>query len=449
LHGLYGLQVRIPARIADAWTQDCTRRRPAQTAACQPRLAATNATVRIPTTAAGYPRPYYLVTGWPTLFGFSPAIWYVMRLCSVALCVGLVGLGLWSLNQLDVRFAAVGVILCVMPAGASVIGVVNPSGPEICAAIAIGLAAVAYYRCVSPPEPTSRVRPLVALSVATAYLSIARPSTFLLAAGVAGLYALLGGRTLFRRARRYPRQAVSDLAVILLPALAVTKLLGATPRSNPSMRPASWLRVLGSYVLPSLWSHFRESTMRVTDTEFGWLTTFVWFVALSTVVVLALRVGSGFQRVMVLAGIGAATIVGPAFVYHSVFPNGSGYQARYALTLFSTAIVIACAVLHRRRPAFASSPGAAVLIGLSALLNLCALVGAFTRYSHSLPGPRTLLGVLLDHSWAPPGWPALVAAVVVFCLSTLLLMSPPVHVAEAVDPVGREKGLWSALARHR
>jgi hypothetical protein len=436
--GTDGTQVLVPASVADAPFQDCTRRRPQQTPACQPQLSALSTEVEASTTAAGYPRPYYWLVGWPSIVTFNRASWYAMRLASVAVCVGLLALGLWTLRPSRWPLAAVAVALTATPSVTSIVGSVNPSGPEICSAFTIGVAALGLYDAIIVGG-RARLRAVWVLAGATAYLTIARPSTYTLAAGAITLVLLFLARRLLAAARTDKRTAARDLAILIgLPAVAYA-LFSATSRPVAGAPPISWTKAVWRFVLPHVPARLQESSFRVTDSQLGRFPTLLWLVVTAVLVIYAFRIADRFERLLVIGAWLAAIVVGPAFAFHSIFSEGAGYQARYALSVYTTALLLCCLVIGRHRPAWAATPSGRSVIGVWILLGLAAMSGSLARYAHGDPAPSTIVGVLLHHSWLPPAWPLLLACLLVLALAVRALVRPtPVRPSEVLTPAELE-----------
>ena len=439
--GVDGTEVRVPASVADSAFQDCTHRRPRQTPACQPPLSTVSTEVRDSTSAAGYPRPYYWLVGWPSIFTFTRATWYVMRLASVAMCVGLLALGLWTLRRDRRPLAAVALALTATPSVTSIVGSVNPSGPEICAALSIGLSALGLYDAAIIGG-RARLRAMWVLAGMTAYLAIARPSTYTLAAGVTGLTLLFLGRRLLATARTDRRTAVRDLAILIgVPAVAYA-LFSATSRPVPGSQPISWTKAIWHFVLPHIPARLQESSFRITDSQLGRLPSVLWLAVTALLVIFAFRIADRFERSLIVLAWLAAVVIGPAVAFHSVFTGGIGYQARYALSVYNSALLLCSLVIGRHRPNWAASPAGRYLIGLWVLLDLAALSSSFARYAHGGPAPRTLVGVLLHHSWLPPAWPLLLVCLLVLAVAVGGLVAPvPNRDSDEVPPVGLEPTL--------
>jgi hypothetical protein len=428
VHTWSGLNVVIPASVADVALKDCTHRRPAQTAACAPTLSQASGDVYVPTTAAGYPRLYYFAVGAPTLGTFTETSWYLMRLLSVLLGTVLLAIGLWPVRPQRLPAAAVAVLLACSPAVAAIVSAVNPSGPEIMAGLAAALAAVALVDALHLGDSRRAGRAAVSIAVMITYITVTRPATWALALGVLAVIVLFAAQPLLELGRRKPLLLASGFAAVFAAMALAQVLWGVIPRSIPLRIPlrtsTSWGKALFSFTLPHIWDRLIESVVRVADTDLASWATSPLLITLVVVLGTALWLGSWWQRLATLAGTFGTVIAGPVFAFHSIFLDGNGYQARYALALFSATIVLSVGTIAEHRLSWTRGRLAAMIPLGWALLMLATQVSVFARYAHGLPAPSFTLQVLMNHEWLPPAWP-----VVLLLLAGMILSAERVSSA--------------------
>lgn len=412
-----GLYVTVPARVADVGRKDCAHRRPAQTPVCAPALSRASGDTVVATSAAGYPKLYYLAVGAPTLGNFSERSWYLMRLLSVLLCTLFLAVGLWTIGPDRLPSAALAVLLGCSPAVAAVVGAVNPSGPEIMAGLAAALAASGLVDAVRVADLAKARWAAVAVAAMVAYLTVARPATWSVALGVLAVVSLFAADQLRPLAARKPGWVIGAFAAILAAMALAQVLWGVIPRPVSKVVALGWSKALFSYVLPDVGSRLIESVVRVADTDLASWATSVFLLVLLGVVGAALWLASTWQRLAILAGVLGSIVVGPTFAFHSVFTTGNGYQARYALALFSATIVVSVATIAEHRLFWATGRVASAGPLGWALFMLGTQVSVFARYAHGLPAPGFTLRVLLHHEWLPPAWPLVLLLIVAMIVS--------------------------------
>lgn len=412
------LYVTVPARVADLGRKDCAHRRPAQTPVCAPALSRASGDTVVGTSAAGYPKLYYLAVGVPTLGNFSDFRWYMMRLLSVLLCTLFLAVGLWTVGRDRLPSAALAVLLACSPAVTAVVGAVNPSGPEIMAGLAAALATSGLVDALRVADLRKARWAAVAVGGMVAYLTVARPATWSVALGVLAVVSLFAADRLRPLAARKPSWVLGGFAAILA-AMAVAQVLwGVIPRSVAKGVTVGWGKAISDDVLPNVGSRLIESVVRVADTDLASQVTSMFLLVLLVVVGAALWLGSAWQRLAILAGVSGTILVGPAFAFHSVFTTGSGYQARYALALFSATIVVSVATVAEHRLFWTTGRLASTGPLGWALFMLGTQISVFARYASGLPAPRSTLRVLLHHEWLPPAWPLVLLLIVAMLVST-------------------------------
>jgi hypothetical protein len=260
------------------------------------------------------------------------------------------------------------------------------------------------------------------------YITVTRPATWALALGVLAVIVLFAAQPLLELGRRKPLLLASGFAAVFAAMALAQVLWGVIPRSIPLRIPlrtsTSWGKALFSFTLPHIWDRLIESVVRVADTDLASWATSPLLITLVVVLGTALWLGSWWQRLATLAGTFGTVIAGPVFAFHSIFLDGNGYQARYALALFSATIVLSVGTIAEHRLSWTRGRLAAMIPLGWALLMLATQVSVFARYAHGLPAPSFTLQVLMNHEWLPPAWP-----VVLLLLAGMILSAERVSSA--------------------
>jgi hypothetical protein len=432
--GPHGWDVRVPGALAGVSGTTCPSFRPDVTADCIEPVSGPDRAVPVVTWAGRYPPLYYAVVGWPTWFGFGDVTWYVMRLLSVALAGLLLWCGACAWRR-DSSVTAAAALIAATPMTAYLAGSVNPNGAEIVAGIAFALGVTGLVdRWRHSPEHLHPRHAALAV-LPGAYLALARPGSHLLAlslGAVLGLYALPDLRAMWRRRRALVVAPSAFLGASVALALAYRALLVPPPQLTSA---------------PSLtWRAAEALTMR---RAYGWLNetvgVFGWGDHIPPVqlqnawlgLVAGLLVAGWFaarlrERLALLLLVVGAVLVGPYFAIVTLFKDGLGYQARYAMALTQAVPVLAAAVLAGRRaerePDGLGRRVLAAVPGVCLVLGGLAMAGSMLRYAVGLPLPSNPVKALRDVSWVPSAWPLClvllgVAAWASYRLRRLLLSS--------------------------
>ena len=372
------------------------------TADCAPPYAGSKDEELVPSTAGNYPPLYYLVTGLPSLLSSSVVGVYLMRLMGSLLCVALLGLAVTSVSKLPDRVgAAIGVLLALSPMTLFVSSVVNPSGMEICAAVALwagGLEALSV-------DGRARRWALVRTVIGAAALAAARP--------ISPLWVVLIGVSLLLAARRHQLAAAARSQGAGLAALAIAAVTGAgavwylvaAPNAGSlgAGVPLSLSRVDILRASLSV-SHHRAHQMigwlGWLDTPVPTVTVAVWAAAVGLLVLAALVFGSWRQRLGIAWLAGLVVLVPPLIESQQAHRVGFFWQGRYLLPL---AVGLPIVAGHIGLPALLRRVGAAgvvirfTLVMAIAVGQVAAFAGTLERYSVRDGG--SLFGRVV---WSPP-----------------------------------------------
>jgi hypothetical protein len=403
--------------------------------------------VEAPSYTGTYPPLYYALVGWPSRLLSPYRALYAMRLCSVLASAALLASAFASLRRLAPGGAGVtAVALSVTPIVLFLMGSINPSGFEIAAALATWAALLDLLRRRGPVS----IRLTTRVVVATTCFAAARPLSPVFAVlAVAAVVAIAATRERLAELRR-DRNAVAGGALIVA-GLVVS---GAW---------ILWSKAYDSFAgIPQPGLTFTQALRHSIDLEprhtlqmfgvFGWLDAptpwgmaLPWLLAVTTLVVAALVLGTGRQR-LVLAGWLAACIAIP-LVAEADRAARYGYiwQGRYTLPLGMGVTVLAGWIIATspRTPARAVRRAAVVVAVAMAAGQLLAHGIALTRYIVAVPG-RQAFAYLGGGHWQPPidRWILFAGAVVACALyaTWLVLISgeptAPPDPEAAPAPVG-------------
>lgn len=415
--------VTVPAVFASgANASTCFAFHADVSASCAQPLTASAQTVRVDTYVGRYPPLYYVVVGLPSLLFVSKAGIYLMRLMSSLLNALLISLALlavivWSSRKL----LLVGVTVAATPMAWFLGGMVNPSGFEICAAIALwtsGLVLVLEHPDRPPPG-------LVAIvAVAVGLLSLARPISPLWVAMTLAVLALLGGRRAVvglyhSRTARWSIPPLVACAAFALWWIEAEHALNLLPIS-PAKRNVSDLEVLETVAGRTWpWTEQMIGVFGWLDTKSPVLTYAMWLGIVGVLVGLAVW-RAGAWRGGTLLGLLAAVVVVPiGLTYLEARRLGINGQGRYWLPLAVGIPLVAVALLERApmSPRHRFWAALALSIGLWAASS-AAFLEALRRYAVGVTGPLDFLA----GRWRPPDGLAGAAISGCACMAVLLVL---------------------------
>jgi hypothetical protein len=135
----------------------------------------------------------------------------------------------------------------------------------------------------------------------------------------------------------------------------------------------------------------------------------IWWVMLGALLVAALYVGRGRERVA-LVGLAAAVVVGTVLIGAGFAQTGFGLQGRYVLPFAVLLPLWAGELLNRRREGLAAGPARALVIGVTVGAAVVHAGAWYTNGRHvSVAGKGGWL-FPSDATWVPPlGWWTLTA----------------------------------------
>jgi hypothetical protein len=287
------------------------------------------------TSAGRYPPLYYLFVGVASLPFPTSSGMYVMRMLGVALAAALIASALVSLRRLpDARFASLGLALAVTPMVLFVMGIINPSTPEI--AGAIGTWASGYV-LVTQASTRIDTRVLVRFGLAAAVLAFGRSlGPMWLFFIVAALLAVARPDDL----RALVRSRATWLCALFVSACSIAQVLWVK-LANP-LGGVDPIRAIDqpfvSLFRTSIGASYGNELQMIGD--FGWLDTvapqitYVFWVALIAFVVVVAVSTARRWPALVLLGVMALVVLVPSLLDSMQAPKlGFIWQGRYTLPL--------------------------------------------------------------------------------------------------------------------
>ena len=400
--------------ITGTYRASCTGFAPLATTRCQSTIAPDSTPMPVPNPSAGYPPLYFVIVGLPTLTGFDATTWYVMRLLSVTIGIGLLAAFIPVSRRYPPGWLVTGMLLAVTPMATYMLGSVNPNGAEIIAGLAttvgIGLLMVASRA----GDPVGFVRTATPTALALSYLILARPRSYLLAAGLAAVALILmprGTASLVAGSRR------ALAARVAVPAAA---LVAAVTFDTLSRRPSGndQLPLNMGVVLRTAASLIDDWVIEMVGI-FGWRDfrppiglAFAWLAGIAAIAVMAMAAAHWRGRVGLAVLVIGGTVIAPVFVLLTVFRDGAGYQGRYQMPLTVGIPVLAAAILATSdvRPRDLGSRVAGWAPWGAAVIYLLVWGGSVLRYSVGLPIPSLGQVSQVWTWWLNPWGTALVVA---------------------------------------
>jgi hypothetical protein len=398
-------EVEIPADYASVYDLNaCYVTKAEVPAGCAPPPSRATGTAHATTYVGTYPPLYYALVGWPSLLAEAPEGLPLIRLSSAAVSAALIGLALAAARRTDGGGIVVaGLLVALTPMVVYMASVVNASGMEITAAIALWCTALALFR---PAEKTTR-GDVVRVAVAFCALACVRGLSPVIALGVVAAVALVAAR----------RNDLTRLrgAPGALPVAAVTGAVFVV-----AIAYVAWSKAYDSVAgtpIPDLTlskaldSSLGEVPYRVRQMvgHFAYLEALpppgllvIWGVLAGGLVLLALVAGTWRRRgalVAVMVATIAFTVV-PEALNASEF--GYIWQGRYTLPVATGIPILAAWTVGRARwwrPAL-TVLSTAVVAGLWLVGQGIGLATLLRRYV--VGTDRSLFAIRTGDGWAPP-----------------------------------------------
>ena len=377
--------------------------------ACPFDLGAGDATsTQVYTNVGRYPPASYAVYGLATLLGPRNISVYLARIINALVCSLLFAVALWSIRDRS-AFAYVALLVAVPPGTSFISGMINPSGPEMVAAVALWLTTGRLFSSHSAPVdgPATFTRAdRLGWAAAAVTLCATRALGPFFAFAIVACTALAGSldvHTIRCRCQQIRRQMGVAVVVAagtivwylaVFNARAATSVVAGTPSLNFVSRT---VRTLGH--MPTLVSDMVGN--------FGWLDTpaptlvvWTWTTAAAALVIVALSRGTTRLRLAIgatIVGTVVLVVVGEEqanFLARQLWTQGRHIEPLLLgvvlLPVFAASQPLQSVSRHLR-PAIIL---AASLVGISQLHTL-------RRYTIGLDN-YSLAAVVLHPVWQPP-----------------------------------------------
>ena len=400
--------VQVPAVFADFGNADCVRGHPAVPAGTCPVTPGSSRVVPAATYVGHYPPLYYLLVGWPSLLATRSSI-YLMRAASVvvnSLFLALAVAVAWRWSRSRVLVAALGV--AITPMAVFLSGVINPSGLETTAAVAMWTAG-AVMVVDTPDHPPPGLVAVLTAAVCVELLVRGDSPLWPVAAllvmiplgwGRFRLWAFLSRRAFWLGAAAAVASGVAALVWLVVGRpLTVASLGAALPGTPGSALARTAVGDAGALL------HQMVGVFGYLHTPSPLFTYLAWAMAAGAVVMMAVLVGD--RRV--LAGLAVAVVLAVGVPFGVIFftaRQSSLDQGRYFLPLV-VSIPIVCGVggAQPGLPDRAAARWSAVVVALACAGQAAAGVWALRRYLVGVRGPL-LPTARVPGAWHPPvpGW---------------------------------------------
>lgn len=415
--GEFGHVVQVPRAIAHTHATTCFAFHPELSAACAPELeGAAERLVDAPTTAGLYNPLYYLLVGWPSLVISGDAAVYAMRLCNALLTGALLAAAFALVSGWRRRvLPALGLLAASTPMLFFLLGVVNPSGPEIAGTLTAAVAGFGIVLRQSPERLAGQAAIMATAAVIAANMRGISP--LWIAVALASPLVLVGWRGAWELLRRRS-VAIAAAAVVAgaLAATAWTSLSNSLGYAVSDEGPRIEYPGMGT----SPWTAFVDMVSRTFDfargivAEFGWLDTpaasfvYVFWSGLGFSLLLAGIVFLRGRALAVFVVLTAAAVLLPALIQAAYITDG-GYiwQGRYTMPVF-VLLVFGCTalldravgeVVERAWPLARRAVIAVLAVWMYAQVD--SFVHALRRYASGWPSGWGEF--LRSPEWSPPG----------------------------------------------
>jgi len=352
-----------------------------------------------------YPPAWYAWVGLPArLVSEGSRAVYVMRFAGVLLVAALLASGVASFRRIsDSRYVMLGLLVALTPMVFFFGSVVNPSGVEIAAGLALWASgAVLATEARSATDGRVDARLVARVGIAAGVLVLTRQLGPLWAAiillvlvglaGRQGIRVLRASRALWAWAAGVAACVIAQMAwIVWVDALDPHNFLGAPTHEDGFTLAQKAIGLSGG--------EFREmiGVFGWNDTPAPAITFFMWVAALGGLAALAVAFGRRRDVVgMLVAGVATAVVPVVLFVYQSGFAR---WQGRYTLPLAVGVPVLAALAL--RGTAIRNARGAAVvLVGVAlGAGHVLAYAQNLRRYTVGLDGT---IWFWTKEQWSPP-----------------------------------------------
>jgi hypothetical protein len=430
----------LPSDLAPPYP--CFSHYPARSAACLPATAHSPAGVE-QTYVGIYPPPLYVLPGLLMQLAREPFTGYLLGRIGFALeSMLLLAAAALALSGRAAQPRLAGLLLATTPMTVFLASALNPSGPEICAAIAL------TALLLRQTHDGGRSAALWAgIGLSGAVLATSRPGSPLWVFIIVTVVVVLEGPRRFWRVLRTGGTAAVVSALVIAVAC-----LGAFGWTVVFWRP---LHQSPSEVVSNLRASLREPVRLLSEEvgNFGQLDTplpeaavRVWVLGAAVLAAAALLIGNARERLALLAA--AAALVFVTIVEAAILMKPAGFelQGRYVLPAAVILPLLSGELLYRHRdriPWPARDVAWVILVVVLSGIQLVAWGLNARRNAVGVLGPRNFL---VHPQWVPPGswWPWLLLAVL-GAASLLLAAVATIVSSPAAQPVREPPGRQGSL----
>jgi hypothetical protein len=398
--------VRIPAVYGLGARAGCWIMKPDRVPGCEGAFDFSHDRTDQLTVAGRYPPAYYAAVGWPSRITTSRGGLYAMRLVGAVVNAVLLWVALRATRHgRHPRLTASGVAVAASPMVVFLASVVNPSGVEICAAIALWATLLAF----ATTRVTPRSRWLVpAVVAAGSTLALSRGLGLAWLAAIAATTMLATGlRPLASRIaleRRW-RWAAATLGGTVVASAAWLTLVGGLSTAPAATRPpSSWgAAAVGRLSIGRAGDllHQMIGVLQWLDTPIPGGVYLAWLAVLGMLVCVAVALGHR-RAVAALALLAAAVIAIPiAADIVGARTYGIGWQGRYTLPLAAGVPILATFVIAAApsMPDVIARRIGTLVLAVVAVGHEAALYWALHRNTVGRSGPVWFVG---SERWHPP-----------------------------------------------
>lgn len=378
------------------------------------------------TSAARHSPFYYAVAGLPSLVNQSSGSSYAMRIVTAIVSAALLASAVTTLALRGGRVAMAGFLVALTPMVLFVSGLVNPSAPEIAAAIgtwvggaALGTAAMrlaahreAHRDSHPDSQPAAARRSLPprlvwSTAIAASVLVLSRALSPVWLAGIVVVLVILTPWSAIRVIAADHRARGGAALVVVAAGVHLWWLLWARPLA--AVDPERTIETdLGGRISGAFWRSIDYPRDMVGNA--GWLDTpaprwvaWLWLAMLVVLLVFGLLAASARQRLAIVAVLAATVVVPVALDAMQAPRTGFIWQGRYTIPV-AVGVPLLCgwALATARRPL--PPVVGRWLAPLLAVGFVAAHVGMFytalRRYAVGSEGPMRFLAA--DLPWVPP-----------------------------------------------
>lgn len=398
--------VHVPEVYTTLGTGDCVIGKPTVPVGTCPYRATSAKVVAAQTYVGHYPPLYYLLVGWPTVFATRWSI-FLVRLMGTLLDSAFLALAVaaacrWSRSLLLVPALAV----AITPAVIFFTGVVNPSGLEMSAGIAMWTSAVILVS--NGPKYRHSSGPVAILAVSACVELLVRGDSFIWVPCCAAVIApmAVGGVTLRPEAIRFSKYVALPALALSAVAAGIWMIVGKplTVASLGKPAPGSPRAELVRDILGRSEPMVREMIgwFGWLDTPSPWVTYAIWYVIAGAIVMVALLVGRGRHLASLGLAIAAALAVPFVLLNAGIRTSSAIFQGRYFLALaVGVPIVAGCVSTQAGLPRWPAARLSIAVVALACVGQVAAGYWALRRYLVGSNGPLLPIDSV-PGVWQPP-----------------------------------------------